>query len=227
MTTDPRTDPFSRRRFLGLTAGATGVAALALAGCSLERSSSPSGARASEPNAPFAGELVDPGLEKPDVTFTDLDGQPFPFREKTDGKLAILFFGYTSCPDICPIYLNTIARSIETIGTGPGAKPMVLFVGVDVARDTPEQMRTYLNRINPTFIGLTGPESVIAEANRQLFLPPITLEEPDADGEYLVGHSSKVFPFQSDNLAHRLYPSDVRQQEWVRDLPRLDQGQYT
>lgn len=100
------------------------------------------------------------------------------------------------------------------------------FVGVDVARDTPEQLKTYLGRINPSFMGLTASESVIAEANRQLLLPPITIEEPDADGEYLVGHSSKVFPFTPDDVSHRIYPSDTRQNDWFRDLPRLAEGQY-
>jgi cytochrome oxidase Cu insertion factor (SCO1/SenC/PrrC family) len=88
-------------------------------------------------------------------------------------------------------------------------------------------MQTYLGRINPTFLGLTASEDVIAEANEQLFLPPITLEEPDQDGEYAVGHSSKMFAFQADDVAHRIYPADqVRQQQWVRDLPRLAKGEY-
>jgi protein SCO1/2 len=221
MSTDTR--HWTRRSFLGL--GASGVA-LAVAGCSLADSSSPDASAEEPTEGGWSGQLVDPGLEKPDVIFTDLDGNPFPFREKTEGKLAVLFFGYTSCPDVCPIYLNTMARSLEAIGSGPGSDPMVLFVGVDVARDTPEQMRTYLDRIDPSFIGLTGPESVIAQANRELFLPPIQIEEADENGEYLVGHASKVFPFTSDDVAHRIYPSDVRQQGWVEDLPRLAEGQY-
>jgi protein SCO1/2 len=218
-------DRWSRRRFLGTSAA--GLAAAALAGCSLEKASSRDTSRDPSIEASdWAGEIVDPGLERPDVTFTDMDGEPFPFREKTEGKLSILFFGYTNCPDVCPIFLTSIARAIESIATGPGSDPQVLFVGVDVARDTPEQMRTYLGRINPTFVGLTGSEEVIAQANREVFNPPIEIEEADAEGEYLVGHASRVFPFTADGLAHRTYPSDTRQQAWAKDLPRLAEGRY-
>ncbi len=217
-----------RRRFLGLAAGGT-AAALGgglLASCGLADSSAPDLRRRSPDDTAWAGQMVDPPLEKPDVTFTDLDGNPFDLREQTAGELAVLFFGYTNCPDVCPIYLQTISRAMEAIGTGPGSDATVLFVGVDTERDTPEQMRTYLERINPAFIGLTGTPEVIAEANAALFQAPITFDEPDEDGNYLVGHGSKVFAFQPDGLAHRIYPYDVRQNEWVRDLPRLAEGQF-
>lgn len=223
MTTE--LERWSRRRFLGLTA--SGLAVAGLAGCSLDRASAPDESKDPGASDAWAGDLVDPPIEKPDVTFTDLDGNPFPFREATAGQLAVLFFGYTNCPDVCPIFLSSIARALEAIGTGPGSEAKVYFVGVDVARDTPEVMRTYLERINPSFIGLTGSESVIADANEAVFNPPIVIEEdPDGDGDYLVGHSSKVFPFTADDVAHRIFPSDVRQQEWVRDLPRLSKGEY-
>ena len=82
--------------------------------------------------------------------------------------------------------------------------------------------------MNPTFIGLTGSEADIAEANRQVFNAPITIEAPDEDGEYLVGHSSKVFAYSpEDDLAHRYYPGDkMRPGQWVNDLPRLSQGEF-
>jgi protein SCO1/2 len=226
MTTDA--SPWTRRRFLGATVAASGLAVAGLAGCGLGRASSPDPDEEPEVAGGWGGEPVDPGIAKPDVTFTDMDGKPFPFVEKTKGKLALLFFGYTNCPDVCPTTLNALARAIETIGSGDGARPMVCFVGVDVARDTPEQLRTYLGRLNPTFIGLTGSEDVIAQANREVFNPPIVIEEPDADGEYLVGHAKQVYAFSpKDDLAHRYYNGEAtRQQTWVKDLPRLDRGQY-
>ncbi|WP_426572365.1 SCO family protein [Aquihabitans sp. McL0605] len=216
---------WDRRRFLGVAA--SGLAVAALAGCGLGPSSTPDPADGADGAKGWGGEVVDPGLVKPDVTFTDMHGNPFPFREKTDGKLAMLFFGYTNCPDVCPTTLNALARAIEKIGDGPGSAPMVLFVGVDIARDTPKQLTEYLGRINHTFLGLTGSEHVIATANKQVFNPPIEIGQPDANGEYLVGHSSRVLVYTKDNLAHRIYDGDaVRQQEWVKDLPRLDEGTF-
>ena len=226
MSTDPTT--WSRRRFLGATLTASGLAVAGLAGCGLGRASSPDPDEDAEKASGWGGEVDVPGLKKPDVTFTDMNGKPFPFVEETRGKLALLFFGYTHCPDVCPTTLNALARAIETIGSGNGADPMVLFVGVDVARDTPEELQQYLGRLNPTFLGLTGPESVIAEANRQVLNPPIGIEEPDANGEYAVLHSRRVLAYSpKDDLAHRYYDGEnTRQQTWVKDLPRLDQGQF-
>lgn len=219
------TDPWTRRRFLG--AAATGVAAVGLGACSLDRASTPDESKDEGASTAWAGELQKPPLEPPDVTFTDMNGQPFPFREKTKGKLSVLFFGYTNCPDVCPVFLTSFARAIEAIGSGPGSEAQLLFVGVDVQRDTPEQLKTFLGRINPTFLGLTGTEKVIAQANSAVYNPPIVIEDdPDGDGVYLVGHSSRVFPFTADGVAHRIYPADVRQSELVRDLPRLSKGQY-
>lgn len=230
MTTEPfpRTDAWSRRRFLGATVTASGLALAGLAGCSLGPSSSRDPSVDTGEKDPWGGEVDEQGIAKPDVTLTDMNGQPFPFVEKTKGKLALLFFGYTNCPDVCPVTLSSLARALDSLGSGPGSNPMVLFVGVDIARDTPKQLQTYLGRINPTFLGLTGTEKVIAEANRQVFNPPIGIEEPDADGEYAVLHSSKVFAYSpTDDLAHRYYDGDkVRPQTWVQDLPRLAKGQY-
>jgi len=230
MTTDPTA--WSRRRFLGATVTASGLAVAGLtglAGCSFGPASSSDPSVDTGETKGWGGEADEQGLAKPDVTFTDMNGEPFPFVEKTQGKLALLFFGYTNCPDVCPVTLSSLGRALDQIGSGPGGDPMVLFVGVDVARDTPEQLKTYLGRINPTFLGLTGDEkTVIAEANRQVFNGPIVIEEPDADGEYAVGHSSKVFAYSpTDDLAHRYYDGDkVRPQTWVNDLPRMAKGEF-
>ncbi|MCU1354977.1 MAG: hypothetical protein JWM89_395 [Acidimicrobiales bacterium] len=214
---------WTRRRFLG--ASAVGAAGLALAGCSLDRNSSPDDAAATR-DASWGGDVVEPPLGKPDVTFTTMDGKPFPFRAATAGKLTLLFFGYTHCPDQCPVYLNTLARARDAIGTGPGSKPLVLFVGVDRKRDTPEVLKTYLGRIDPTFVGLTGSEQVINEANDSLHFPPIEIGTPDAKGDYLVGHYAQAVAYTPDGKGRRLYGFDVRQQQFVHDLPRLAEGTY-
>lgn len=214
----------SRRRFL--TMGAAVSAGVALAGCSLSRGASSDTSAQDEETGNWSGTLLSPPLPKPDVTFTDFNGKPFPFRAATEGKLTLLFFGYTHCPDVCPVTLNTLAGAREGIGTGPGSSPQVLFVGVDVARDTPAVLKEYLGNIDDTFIGLTASEHVIAQAIRTVKGAPVQIEEADADGEYAVGHPAQITVFTADDKGHRIYPAGVRQAEWVRDLPRLDEGRY-
>lgn len=217
------TGSWSRRRILGL--GAAAAAAVALGACSLDRASAPDDPGGDD--AGWGGTLLEPPFTKPDVTFTDFKGRPFPFLEATKGKLTVLFFGYTNCPDVCPVYLQTMARAREAIGTGPGSRPQVLFVGVDVARDTPAVLEAYLGKIDSTFIGLTGSETEIANAIAHLKMAPVVIGEPAADGSYVVGHPAQVTVFTHDDLCHRIYPSDVRQQQWADDLPRLDKGVWT
>ena len=216
------TDRLTRRRFLG--AGTAVAAGLALSACNLDRASKPDRADGDPPDG-WGGDLFDPPLEKPPVTLQTVDGEDFDLRADTAGKLTFLFFGYTNCPDQCPIYLSSLARAIESID-GPGSKPQVLFVGVDTARDTPEVLKTYLGNVNPTFIGLTGTPAKIAEANDFLKFPAIEIGEPDAAGDYLVGHYGRAVAFTPDDLGHRLYGFDTRQQEFAKDLPRLAEGTY-
>lgn len=230
MPAEITTPSWSRRRFLGAGA-ALAAAGLIAPACSLNRGSSPDPeAGDSDTESGWPGALLEPPFPKPDVTFTDLAGEPYPFVEKTEGQLALLFFGYTNCPDVCPVTLNTLARSKEAIGTGPGSRPMVLFVGTDTARDTPESMREYLDNIDPAFIGLTASEDVIAEALGVLKLPQVQLEEPDEDGAYAVGHPSQVMAFTEDNVAHRFFvgfgSGGMRQEDWATVLPKLAVGEY-
>lgn len=215
----------TRRRLLGAGA-ATGVA-LVLGACSLEKGASVDTANA-DPNAGWGGESLAPPMEKPDVTFVDGDGNPYPLREKTAGRLTMMFFGFTSCPDVCPIYLAAVDSALTTIGSGPGSKPIVLFVGVDTERDTPPVMKEYARKFNPSFVGLTADPKVIEQALGDLGLGQPVFGEPDAEGNYEVGHPSTVFVFSpQDDGAHRYYPSDTRQQQWVKDLPRLDRGLFS
>lgn len=215
---------WDRRRFLASGLALAGAAALA--GCSLDRGSTPDTSAEPEQQGDWSGTLLDPPFEKPDLTFTDFDGKPFPFLEATEGQLTLLFFGYTHCPDVCPVTLSTLAQAREGVGSGPGSRPQVLFVGVDVARDTPAVLKEYLGNIDETFVGLTASEKVIAAAVRAVKGAPVLIEEADAEGEYAVGHPAQVTVYSPDDLGHRIYPSGVRQADWVRDLPRLARGEF-
>lgn len=160
----------------------------------------------------------------PDAT-TGSEGGDFTMAA-APGELLVAYFGYTSCPDICPVYLNTLARAQASLGGSPGSRAKVLFVGVDTKRDTPKAIRKFLDAFDESFIGLTGSPTAIADAAAELHLPAPTFEEPDAKGNYVVGHPSQVTVFTPDDKAHRIYPYGVRQAAWVHDLPLLAEGRY-
>lgn len=166
----------------------------------------------------FNGTLLAEPRPRPDFELVDTDGVPFDFIERTDGQLTILFFGYANCPDICPITLATLGEALSTVR---GVNPQVVFVTVDPERDRPEDLRSYLNRFDSRFIGLTGTPEQLAAAQVAAGVTPAFDEGPNSRGGYDVGHSSQVIVYTPDGQAHLVYGFGVRQDEWVADLQRL------
>lgn len=172
-------------------------------------------------SADYHGGLVSPPLPKPRFTLTDTSGAAFDFRAKTDGFVTLLFFGYTHCPDICPLQMHTIADALRKLPTGSAAQFKVVFVTTDVAQDTPKSLRAYLDRFNKSFIGLTGTEEAIQAAQVAANLPPAKKGTRQSNGEYEVGHSAFVLAYTKDNLAHLIYPAGMKSEDWTHDLPFL------
>ena len=185
----------------------------------------PAGCKPSAPK-PFnpdglAGPVISPAIPKPSFVLTATDGTPFDFKPRTEGYVTLLFYGYTNCPDVCPVHLANIAAVLHKLGPEITRQIKVVFVTIDPARDTPQVMRSWLDHFDPGFIGLTGDSLAIDSAIRQVRIG-VTPPERSPDGKnYDIGHSAFVIAFTRDNLAHVVYPFGIRQEDWARDLPRL------
>jgi protein SCO1/2 len=123
----------------------------------------------------------------------DQDRRPFDL-EGLKGKWSLVFFGYTSCPDICPTTLATLSSLIRKLQTGAQGLTdlQVVFVSVDPRRDTPEVIENYLKYFNETFRGVTGAQPDIDSLTRQ-FGAGYLIEPETAPGHYLVNHTSSIF----------------------------------
>src|SRR3546814_14867725 len=110
----------------------------------------------SDPSALPAGDFGGP------VVLMDHSG-----REVTErtylGRLQVIYFGYTHCPDICPIDAANIAQAVDLLGPAAKAVPP-LFIPIDPARDTPQRLSEWLAAVHPRFVAPTGPERAIAAA---------------------------------------------------------------
>ena len=143
----------------------------------------------------------------PDLEFT-LTG---PDNEQVDakslrGKPLLVFFGFTSCPDVCPTTLTQLSVVMKKLGPdSDGIR--TLLVSVDPDRDTPEVMKKYTASFGPWLLGLTGPEDKL-EALRKSYGVYAAMESSDSKGAYNVMHSAAVFAFDADGHA-RLLISDV------------------
>jgi len=170
--------------------------------------------------AMYRGGQVTPPLPKPRFILTDTSAAPFDFWRKTEGYVTLLFFGYARCPDQCPLHMAKIAMGLKEAPKGLADQVKVVFVTTDPTRDSPQILRSWLDRFDERFIGLTGSEGAIEAAQKAAGVPPARKTRL-AFEDYAVGHASFVLAYTKDNLAHLIYPSGVTQQDWAHDLPHL------
>jgi len=106
------------------------------------------------------------------------------------GRRALIFFGFTYCPDVCPTTLNEVAAWLDALGDD-GALIDPYFVTVDPARDTPERMAEYTGYFSPRITGLTGTEAQIAQIadSYKVYYARIELD----DGDYLMDHTAAIY----------------------------------
>lgn len=175
--------------------------------------------------AGWAGTVLESAEPKPATVLWDTEGRPVDLAADTDAPLTLLMFGYTNCPDICPISLATLASSLDSMGPEIANKVTMYFVTADPARDTPEVLRKYLDGFDPRFVGLTGTIEEIDRAQELANVPPALRDEPDEDGSYSVGHATQMIAYQADGTARIVYPFGTREGDWTSDIPRLVAGE--
>jgi protein SCO1 len=129
----------------------------------------------------------------PALDLVDHNGDRFG-TEDFERRWSLVFFGYTSCPDICPMTLAILNRVRQHMaGSDPGFEGLqTILVSVDPARDTPQRLREYVRHFNEHFIGVTGEHDELQVLTRALGAVYMT-DQPDASGEYLVHHSATIF----------------------------------
>ncbi len=168
----------------------------------------------------FRGVTMERPAPKTDFTLNDTNGQPFHFAAETDGFVTLLFFGYTSCPDVCPVHMANLAAVLKDLPWEVRSRIKVVFVTTDPERDTPARIREWLDSFDPSFIGLTGDRHEVNLIQAAFGLPPAGLQGGTATN-YIIGHASQILAFGFDNVARLAYPFGTRQADWAHDLPRL------
>lgn len=164
--------------------------------------------------------LIQVAGHMPDLDFhlTDDQGKPVSGKDYR-GKVVLLYFGYTHCPDVCPLTLAQLHVVMQRLG--PLADNVrILFVSVDPARDTPDVMHAYVNAFDPRAIGLTGSPGDI-EALSKRYRSAFTREPDKGDGNYEVSHSSAIYVFDQEGKARLLSTPNNPQSDMVHDLHLL------
>ena len=135
------------------------------------------------------------------------------------GKIVMLFFGYTNCPDYCP---TTLAKLAKVLGNMPNERDQVrvLFVSVDPRRDNPERLAVYTSNFAPEVIGLTGTEQALRDLAKR-YRTTFGYGKPDSRGNYEVTHGLAVYVFDKHGRARLMILDDQPVAAITADLKQL------
>jgi protein SCO1 len=140
----------------------------------------------------FNGVVLEPAEAAPAIQLSDSTGAPFELS-KQRGKVVLVFFGYTHCPDVCPTTLVDWRHVADSLGAR-AADVRFVFVSVDAERDTPALAQRYAARFSPTFVGLTGNRAQIDALKSTWKIAAFRDGNPsDTTSTYTVSHPSQVF----------------------------------
>lgn len=136
-----------------------------------------------------------------DFKLTDHNGKPRTLKDFR-GKVVVLFFGYTHCPDVCPTTMAELAQAMKKLGAD-AERVQVLFVTIDPERDTPALLAKYVPAFNPSFLGLTGDADTVMKTAKEfkVFFQKQPGSSPD---KYTMDHSAGTFVFDPSGKL-RLY----------------------
>lgn len=170
----------------------------------------------SKPDQPRGTTYGEPFPPATDFTLTRANGEVFRLNAQ-QGNLVLIFFGYTSCPDVCPTTLAELNLALEELKPEDAAQVKVIFVTVDPERDTPERTQEYVDNFNPNFIGLSGPESELIPVWKGFGIFRAIVDGTSAAG-YLVDHTARVTLIDRNGNLRISFPYDAPVEDIVHDL---------
>lgn len=203
------------------------AATLTLSACgSGDDSSSPVSVVSEEAGSDKAATVLDQPFEKPDLVLTDTKGAKYDLRKQTQGRPTLIYFGYTHCPDICPLTMNNIAVAKKQLPKSEQDKLTVVFVTTDPARDTAAELGKWLKGIDTQFVGLTGDFATIQASARTLGISIEPTHKDKKTGKTVSVHGTQVVAFSpKTDKGYVLYGEDATVDDYTKDLPKLIKGQ--
>ena len=162
------------------------------------------------------------GSAAPDFTLTDHTGRAFSMAGQR-GHVAVLYFGYTHCPDVCPTTLATIASVVRRLGPDADRQVRVALITDDPSRDTPQTLRRYVSLFDPWFLGLSGTSEEIAPVYRASHVWFPRLPNHGSAAGFLLAHSSFIYMIGKDGVVRYVHDWRDDRAAIARDLRKLYQ----
>ena len=170
-----------------------------------------------------------PGLGKVVSTGIADVGGPFRLVDHTGktvterdfrGRYMLIYFGYSYCPDVCPTTLGVVAEALQKLGS-QGQRVTPILITIDPERDTPQVLAEYMKAFGPTFVGLTGSEAAIKDAEKKyrVYAAKKPLDSSKgSEGNYGVDHSSVLYLMGPDGRLVNFYDEAVSPDDLAKDL---------
>ncbi len=166
----------------------------------------------------YQGVLIDPPAPAADFTLTDQHGQPFRLSDQRS-KVVLIFFGYTNCPDVCPITLSEYKKIKAQLGK-LADQVTFIYITVDPERDTVERMNAYLSNFDPAFTGLTSDRATLEPVWAAYGVYQQRQDAGSAAG-YLVDHSARMYVIDPGGRWRLNYPFGMEPEKITQDLRHL------
>lgn len=173
----------------------------------------------SDPNG-LRGATLDRPYVMPSSSLIDSAGNEFNLVTSTKKPVTLVFFGYTNCPDVCNTVLADIASALTKLDDPVRDQVQMIFITTDPARDDGPVIRKYLDRFDPSFVGLTGSLDSIKAIAQKVGVPVEGMKKLPSGG-YEVGHGAQTLGFGKDDKATVLWTADTAIGDLSHDFGQL------
>ena len=173
-----------------------------------------------EPAGQLTASPVEPPFELADVPLASTEGGELSLADP-DKRLSLVFFGYTNCPDVCPLTMSSISSALARLDEADREQVQLLFVTTDPSRDDEARLRTYLDGYDPTAVGLTGDLDDIKTLAESVGVFVADGEELASGGYDLGSHGSQVIALDSEGEAPAFWRQDVSAADLAADIELL------
>ncbi len=166
----------------------------------------------------YKGSVLDPPAPLPDFELLGTDGQPFHLSD-VEGDIALIYFGYTYCPDVCPLTMADVKKALADL---EGKERVhIIFISVDPERDTPEVLARYMNAFGPEFTGLTDDFEKVQAVMKPYGAFAEKEAVTDSAAGYLVSHTARLYLVSPNRELLLTYPFGFEPEDLRSDLAYL------
>lgn len=168
------------------------------------------------------GTPYNPIIPAPPINGVNLDNTPFALTD-LEGRVKVVFFGYTFCPDVCPLTLANMKGVYDSLSENERTQTAFIFISVDPDRDTPDRLRAYVNAFNPEFYGLHIPEDELVQVKKDygVYAEKNVLSASQSSADYLVDHTAFVYVIDKQNNLREIFPHDAPKADIAADIAYL------